>query len=294
MNSKQFFTPQKWWGKLIGAFFGFLIGGPVGALLGIFVGNFFDRGLAEYFSHPFFHYHRENRAQIQRLFFEATFAVMGYMAKADGRVSQKEIAMANQLMRDLKLTAKQKQEARNLFNHGKSPGFDIKETLTSLRALANENTQLLKLFVDIQYQAAQVDQLTAKKFEAMNTILRYLGFAPLVEQFRFYEDFSFRGGYQRQSSQQSEQERAHQSSSSSYRSYQQRPTNSLEHAYAVLEISSHATKQEVKRAYRRLISQNHPDKLIAKGLPEAMIKVATDKTQKIRKAYEQICENKGW
>ncbi len=50
----------------------------------------------------------------------------------------------------------------------------------------------------------------------------------------------------------------------------------------------------MKRAYRRLISRNHPDKLIAQGLPEEMIKIANDKTQKITKAYEQICTSKGW
>ncbi len=55
-----------------------------------------------------------------------------------------------------------------------------------------------------------------------------------------------------------------------------------------------ASKQEVKKAYRRLLSRNHPDKLIAQGLPEAMIKVANEKTQKIMKAYELICRSKGW
>ena len=42
------------------------------------------------------------------------------------------------------------------------------------------------------------------------------------------------------------------------------------------------------------MSQNHPDKLIAQGLPEEMIKMATDKTQKIQKAYEQIKKHKGF
>ena len=68
----------------------------------------------------------------------------------------------------------------------------------------------------------------------------------------------------------------------------------LDHAYAILEVSPTSSKQDVKRAYRRLMSKNHPDKLIAKGLPESMIKIANEKTQAISKAYEQICESKGW
>ena len=40
------------------------------------------------------------------------------------------------------------------------------------------------------------------------------------------------------------------------------------------------------------MNQNHPDKLIAKGLPEEMIKVANDKTQKIKSAYDRIKNTK--
>ncbi|AHE66378.1 DnaJ-domain-containing protein 1 [Legionella oakridgensis ATCC 33761 = DSM 21215] len=155
--------------------------------------------------------------------------------------------------------------------------------LTLLKNASQDNPELLKLFIDIQYQAAQIDGLTATKIQLMNLILNYLGFAPLQQQYRFYEDFNHRTNYQR-------------SNQSSYRQQQYTHTakNTLEHAYAILEINSTANKQEVKRAYRRLMSRNHPDKLIAKGLPEEMIKMANDKTQKIRKAYEQICASKGW
>ena len=45
---------------------------------------------------------------------------------------------------------------------------------------------------------------------------------------------------------------------------------------------------DLKKAYRRLMSQHHPDKLVAKGLPEQLIKDATEKTQQIKAAYELI------
>jgi DnaJ like chaperone protein len=61
-----------------------------------------------------------------------------------------------------------------------------------------------------------------------------------------------------------------------------------------MEISPDSSKQEVKQAYRRLLSRHHPDKLIAKGVSEEKIKWANDKTQKIVKAYELICKTKGW
>jgi len=69
---------------------------------------------------------------------------------------------------------------------------------------------------------------------------------------------------------------------------------SLRGAYTALGVDPSDDKATVKRAYRRLMSQHHPDKLVSKGLPEEMIKLATDKTQHIQKAYEKIKESKGW
>ena len=83
-----------------------------------------------------------------------------------------------------------------------------------------------------------------------------------------------------------------------YQRYQQnyqRPTSPRAHlrdAYSVLGISASANDAEVKKAYRRLMSQHHPDKLMAKGLPPEMIKIATQKTQQIKKAYDQVCESR--
>ena len=69
---------------------------------------------------------------------------------------------------------------------------------------------------------------------------------------------------------------------------------SLDDAYSVLNISKNAGDAEVKKAYRRLISQHHPDKLVAKGLPEEMMKIATQRTHEIRQAYERIKEHRGF
>jgi DnaJ like chaperone protein len=66
----------------------------------------------------------------------------------------------------------------------------------------------------------------------------------------------------------------------------------LDDAYAVLGVSTSATDAEVKKAYRRLMSQHHPDKLVAKGLPEEMMTIAKEKTQKIRKAYEVVKDSR--
>src|SRR3569833_1548686 len=69
---------------------------------------------------------------------------------------------------------------------------------------------------------------------------------------------------------------------------------SLADAYTVLSLTSEASDDEVKKAYRRLMSQHHPDKLVAKGLPEEMMKMATERTHQIRSAYERIREARGF
>lgn len=305
MNIRDFFITNSWWGKVLGAFFGYMIDGPTGAIFGILLGNFFDKGLASHFANPHFSYHAEKRKKVQKIYFEATFSVMGHIAKADGRVSEQEIAMAKLLMTEMHLNHEQKELAKRLFNEGKQSYFKLDAVLTQLHNACKDNQELLKLFIDIQYRAAQVDGLSLGKIQGLDLILSRLGFAPLHQQYRFYEDFNYTAyqhfqesqEQQRQQNQQYQQKNNTNSSSSSYRQNYYKPkgsVNNLDHAYALIEVPSNASKQEVKQAYRRLLSRNHPDKLIAQGLPEEMIKMANEKTHKIMRAYELICKSKGW
>jgi DnaJ like chaperone protein len=280
MDLRQFFTNNTWWGKLLGAYLGYLIGGPAGGFFGILIGNVFDRGLSEHFSRPHWSYHEEKRKHIKKIFFDATFSMMGHIAKADGRVSEKEIQMAKIVMQELGLNHAQRKSAQQYFNNGKQISFNFEKTVMILQKGLRDNPELLRLFIDIQYRIAKVDQLSMKKQKALNDLLNLLGFAPLNKQHRFYEDFSHDSTYR--------------NSSSSSKQYYQTPHNGLDHAYGILKVTPSNSKQEIKRAYQKLISINHPDKVIARGLPEEMIKKANEKTQKIRKAYEQICENRGW
>jgi DnaJ like chaperone protein len=289
MNFRQFFITNQWWGKLIGAFLGYLLGGSAGLLVGILIGNFIDRSLFGYYNRPHWSYHAEKREAVQKVFFAATFSVMGYIAKADGHVSEEEIHAATSLMDEMRLNRKQREKAQRFFYTGKDANFDLTSMLSSLQQSCQDNPDLLKLFMDIQYRLAQADGLSEKKIQALDTIFSQLGFAPLHQQHRFYEDF---GIYEYSSAKSSSQESTNHSHS--YQPGYQSPKDPLAYAYAILELKQNANKEEVKKAYRRLISRNHPDKLIAQGLPEEMIKMATDKTQKITKAYELICSRNGW
>ena len=58
-------------------------------------------------------------------------------------------------------------------------------------------------------------------------------------------------------------------------------------------MSRSASDAEITKAYRRLMNQNHPDKLVARGLPESMMKIAEEKTRQIRAAYEVLRDARG-
>ncbi len=296
MNLYQLFTNKSWWGKLIGAFFGFLIAGPAGALFGLLIGNFFDRGLNLHFSHPFWHYHSEKNPEIRRIFLETMFATLGHIAKIDGHVSPEDIQFANAIIEQMKLNSSQKKLAQHWFFQGKSIQFNLDLKLYNLHKAIHNKPFLVRLFMDMQYQFVKQGQLTEKKIVVLNTILSQFQLAPLYQHQQFTRDFpwyfSWQHSTQYQNQGQNYQQQQHQNH------YRQKPhptyQHSIEDPYAILNVTSTANKTEVKRAYRRKMSHYHPDKLIAKGASTSSIKAATEKTQQIRKAYEQICSLKGW
>ncbi len=293
MSFRNYFTEHTWWGKLLGAGLGFLIGGPPGALLGIFIGNLFDKGLHEHFAKPHWHYHAEPSKQVKQTFLRALFSIMGNMAKADGRVSEEEIHFTKTVMQELRLNASERTHAQRFFTQGKEKNFQISEPLAMLKHAARDNPNLLRSFLQLQYKMAQVDGLTQAKVTQLNIILNILGFAPLHRQAHarasFYSSFNQGRNTWRDYS-------SYGAGASSYSSsaYQAATGHSLDEAYALLQVKPGADKQTVKRAYRKLISKYHPDKYIAEGKSERAIKEANEKTQAIRKAYDYICEHRNW
>lgn len=272
-KNKLFFGAEKmsWLGKVVGGAFGFLMGGPLGAVLGASVGHQFDAGMQgieidEEGLSP------GDQHRVQMAFFTATFSVMGHIAKADGRVTADEINLANRVMDELELTGDMRKTAINLFNQGKEADFPLADVLDQFRRECHRRTHLIRMFLELQIQAAYADGvLDPAEENILHNICRHLGISKF-EYGRIKLQFQAQQRFYGQGHQQSE--------------------NNLDDAYAVLGISKSATDTEVKKSYRRLMSQHHPDKLVAKGLPEEMMVIAKEKTQKIRKAYEKIKENR--
>ncbi|VAX05552.1 DnaJ-like protein DjlA [hydrothermal vent metagenome] len=267
-----------WWGKVVGGTFGFMLGGPLGALLGAALGHNLDKGLSGLKGveglDP------GDRERVQTAFFTATFSVMGHIAKADGRVSPDEIAMAEAVMAEMNLSPELYQTAQHLFNEGKSDDFLLDEVLEQFRQECHRRNTLIQMFLELQIQAAYADgSLDSAEERLLLHICSQLGISEFV--FRRLEqmiqaEHGFAGARGRRGG-----------------PAQQPEGVSLQDAYAILNSSPEVSDGEIKKSYRRLLSQHHPDKLVAKGLPEEMMKVATRKTHEIRKAYEKVKEARG-
>ena len=162
---------MSWWGKALGGAFGFMIGGPLGALMGIAFGHSFDRGLGKLDEHDF----GVDQERIQASFFTATFSVMGYIAKADGRVSPEEIQLAEAVMSRLGLNSEMRASAKKLFNEGKAADFPIDDVMDQFRREVHRRTTLIQMFLEIQLQAAYADGVMHDaERDALRNICRHL------------------------------------------------------------------------------------------------------------------------
>ncbi len=259
-----------WWGKIVGGGFGFLMGGPLGAAMGAAFGHQFDKGMNQDFES--LGYQTQERTQLA--FFTAVFSVMGNIAKADGRVTPDEIAVARTMMQQMALDEQQKKVAIELFNQGKQSDFDLDGVLHQFKQECRRHVTLVQMFIEVLLHAAYADGVMhAKEKELLKHITITLGFSSI--KFQQLDDMV------------RSQRSFHQGGGQSYTG--QAPTRDmLKDAYAMLNVNESSTDAEIKKSYRRLMNQHHPDKLVSKGLPEEMIKMATEKTQEIKAAYELI------
>jgi DnaJ like chaperone protein len=256
-------------GKLVAGLLGLLTGGPLGAGLGVAVGHFFDRALgsAMAFASP------ENLQRVKQSFFETGFLLLGYLAKVDGRITEQEIEYTEAIFRQMQLDAAQRQEAIALFKRGSQPDFDMALSIAQLMEATAGNRLLARTLLSLLLSLALADHaLDDEERRTLQTIAGQLGVphAELEQLIRMAQA----------------QEHFHHNEPGGSRTAS--PADQLTDAYAALGVSPQTAEPELKKAYRKLMSEHHPDKLIARGVPEDMVKLATARAQDIQKAYELI------
>ena len=264
-----------YWGKIIGT----LIGAVVGVLLvspvlkiiavafGFFVGHQFDRGYA---AHRFaFEELGKGHSRLSEDYVRSLFMCMGHVAKVDGRVSEGEIRAARLVMHQLNLTPAQVRRAINWFEEGKQPGFPLIHVLRELRRVHARRSDSRLLFVRLLLEVVLAkSRLGSRERSLIWTICTELEIGR-VELAQLEAMIRAQKGFRRSPAGSADSARVRQ-------------------AYRTLGVEESSSNEEIKKAYRRLMNRNHPDKIAGSNPDETAIAEAQRKTREIRGAYEML------
>lgn len=249
------------WGKIIGGAAGFAMGGPLGALLGTLAGHAVDRSNAE-----------ENTAAAQRgddgtlddrqatrqiAFTIAVIALGAKMAKADGTVSRAEVAAFKQVF---KIPPKEVKNVARVFDQAKRDvaGFDA--YARQLAQMFDERHPVLEELIDGLFHIARADgEVHEAEIAFMRDVAAIFGFGDA--------DFA------------------------RIREANLGPDEA--DPYTMLGVRREQPDEDIRAAWRKLSRENHPDRLVADGLPPEFVDLANEKMAAINAAYDRIAKERG-
>lgn len=260
---------MQYWGKVIGSLAGFATGRPWMAIIGLLIGHQFDRGFADKFTKFGPDVSSSKLERLPEPFIRALFHSMGYVAKADGRVSEEEIRAARALMHRLGLAPAQIRRAITWFDAGKEPGFQLLATIREVRADTTRRVERRGLFVRLLLEVALSKQGIGKRERAVIwAVCKELDIGR-VELAQLEAMLRAQRGFRKSAAGDDDSRR-------------------VEKAYAALGLDKTSSNEDIKRSYRRLMNKNHPDKLAGGNPDDAQIAEAERKTREVRTAYEML------
>ncbi len=254
---------MSWIGKMIGGTIGFAIGGPIGAIAGAAFGHtFVDRNEDAYLSAP-----SEKMGQLssneeaQLIFFTAAFSMLAKLCKADGRVSESEITTIDNFMKnELQLDAATRESARNIFRQAVQSTDPFEAYAHQFYAAFRHQPRIIELMMDIMLRVSNADgNITNNEEQLLHTARQIFNI-----------------------------------SETEYERLKSKYIRSSSRYYSVLKCSENASNEEIKKQYRKLVTEYHPDKIQAKGLPEEFVTFANDRFKEIQEAYDNIKKERGF
>ena len=249
-----------WMGKIVGGTIGLALGGPLGAIAGAAFGHFFDQTSEMTRSEGLQGRRLSSHEDAQMTFFVAAFSMLAKLVQADGRVSKEEIATIERFMQDdLRLSPASRQVAINIFHTAKTSPHAFDDFALQFFQAFRNRPEILAFMLDILVRVALSDREFSPAEETLVRRAARIFGLPEPEAL----------------------------------DPKVRSTQTEAHHYRILGIGPDASNEDLKRRYRTLVKEFHPDRIAAKGLPDEFTDFAEGKFREIQEAYEAVKKMRG-
>lgn len=230
--------------------------------------------------------------KIRESFFNTIFLLLGHIANCDGYINRDELRRTKSYMEKMRLSPYCEQQAIRLFRQGSNPQFNMIKTLESFKDDSAKNSRISEVLLVYVISVATVDGLLVEKeLKIIREMAAILGFSSIIFE-HMLRMITAQDKIYRTTENTHSNKNTNDKNKTKFND--QRPMNPaelLESAYSALGISMAADKAEVKKAYRKLVNQYHPDKVQGQGLPPEFISAATEYFKRIHAAYEYIANH---
>jgi DnaJ like chaperone protein len=246
-----------WFGKLMFGSMGFMLGGPLGAIAGAALGHHLVDKAQRY---GIGETRLEYAEQTQAAYFVSMFSILGKLAKADGVVTQDEIAVVDRFINGLNTGEREKAFARQVFNEAKESAYSLDDFALQFYQVSQGQPTVLLSFLDLLFQIAAADNRLHPAEEAALRSVKGV--------FRITDNQydNLKGAY----------------------------FKDTDRYYKVLDSTPETPIKEIKANYKKLVKDFHPDVIVSKGLPEEFTDFATKRFREIQEAYEAIRRDRGF
>lgn len=256
-----------YWGKIIGTLAGAITLKPWFALLGLVLGHQFDRGFAAKYRD--FESRGQRIGRLPEEYIRPLFQAMGHLAKSDGRVSEAEIRATRSVMHRIGLGPARVRNAMNWFEDGKRADYPLLQTMRHTRRIAARNPELRLLFVRLLLEVVLAKERLHQQERALIWKVCTEFEIGRVELAQLEAMIRAQKGFRHSPAGDADAER-------------------VRNAYRALGVDETATNSEIKKAYRRLMSRNHPDKIAGSNPGQEVVAEAERRTREVRSAYEML------
>lgn len=266
----------------IGETFGFLTFGPLGAIWGRVIGKSFDEIFQQQsnikkpgYSKPIKDDRRQKGSANRELnvtFFNCLFLIMGKTLQKCRLIRKSELKQLHIVMDHMRLSVDLRLDAINQFYKGQQSDFSYEDTLKILTEICHRRVNLTRMFIEILLQSIHKNgEFIEDGKKEIYIIAKYLGIEiQELKQIKSLVDSYNKHLIKKRGN----------------------PAFELRNAYDVLGLERNCNKEDLKKQYKKLMNQHHPDKLTSKGFPQELCLIATEKTQEIKNAYELIMKTK--